>query len=277
MRQQVFGMAKVQICRGGVVGAGSSGDEAGKVDGVFVEKASFLGLRLTGSRLRLGNFNLVLDKGFSGISVWPRVWNVPGFEGACGLGPRGLLSGDGFKLIQSKSGGLSWKQGCGPGSSDPLFSSSPLSLLSNGGLEEQEESDCDAQAEEAETSSPEAIQLVEEVWGVASIIQLEVRGSVEDGVSLATELCREVTRRRAPSTSIAAAAVTYYEHLYSETRRQRPFSCRVISRFLGSSCEEVLLRMVSDEEVWDVVRSCDGQKAHGPDGFPMAFFKKNWE
>ncbi|CAI0629580.1 unnamed protein product, partial [Linum tenue] len=39
---------------------------------------------------------------------------------------------------------------------------------------------------------------------------------------------------------------------------------------------ELLTNHFSEEEVWNVVKRCRGDKAPGPDGFSLAFFKKHW-
>ncbi|CAN1823074.1 hypothetical protein LINPERHAP1_LOCUS30223 [Linum perenne] len=141
MRQQVFGLSKVQsqICSGGAVGDGISRDLSGKVDKVAFEKYSFLGPRLTHSGLRLGNFKLVFDSGLSGISSWIGVWSDPGFNDAFGFGPRGPQSGSGKISLHAQPGGLARDLVSGPATAAPMFTLPTLSLLSKEGLESQEE------------------------------------------------------------------------------------------------------------------------------------------
>lgn len=38
----------------------------------------------------------------------------------------------------------------------------------------------------------------------------------------------------------------------------------------------VLEEPFSEEEIWEVVKTCDGNKAPGPDGFNLNFFKHFW-
>jgi hypothetical protein len=51
----------------------------------------------------------------------------------------------------------------------------------------------------------------------------------------------------------------------------------------GLSClsidadKNIWLERAFKEEVWDVIRDLNGDKASGPDGFTMAFFQKCWD
>jgi hypothetical protein len=70
--------------------------------------------------------------------------------------------------------------------------------------------------------------------------------------------------------------VTYYDKLYTEQSTWRP---RVDGlSFSSIDAEERLWleRDFEEQEVWDVVRDLNGDKAPGPDGFTMAFFQKCW-
>jgi hypothetical protein len=41
--------------------------------------------------------------------------------------------------------------------------------------------------------------------------------------------------------------------------------------------ESIWLEREFEEEVWDVIRDLNEDKASGPDGFTMIFFQKCWE
>ena len=45
---------------------------------------------------------------------------------------------------------------------------------------------------------------------------------------------------------------------------------------LNQESTRLLERPFFEEEVWDVIQRCDGNKPHGPDGFNMHFFKSQW-
>jgi len=70
--------------------------------------------------------------------------------------------------------------------------------------------------------------------------------------------------------------VQYYNNLYFENCSWRP---RVEGlSFLSMDAEEsIWLERAFEEEVWDVIRDLNGNKAPGPDGFTMAFFQKCWD
>jgi hypothetical protein len=71
--------------------------------------------------------------------------------------------------------------------------------------------------------------------------------------------------------------VHFYNKLYFEQCSWRPRVDGV--SFLSIDADEIiwLEREFEDEEVWDVVRHMNGDKAPGPNGFTMAFFQKCWE
>jgi hypothetical protein len=71
--------------------------------------------------------------------------------------------------------------------------------------------------------------------------------------------------------------VQYYNKLYFEQCSWRP---RVDGlSFLSIDADESiwLEREFEENEMWDVVRDLNGDKAPRPDGFTMAFFQKCWE
>ncbi|CAN0926381.1 LINE-1 reverse transcriptase homolog [Linum grandiflorum] len=76
--------------------------------------------------------------------------------------------------------------------------------------------------------------------------------------------------------NVAAAAVNFYEQLYDEPRNLRPFLDSCGGSMLTQEVAEGMVRCFSERDVWEAVQMCAGEKAPGPDGFPMAFFKRNW-
>jgi hypothetical protein len=70
--------------------------------------------------------------------------------------------------------------------------------------------------------------------------------------------------------------VNYYDKLYTEQSTWRP---RMDGLFFSSIDTEEriwLERDFEEQEVLEVVRDLNGDKAPGPDGFTMAFFQKCW-
>ncbi|EOY08208.1 Uncharacterized protein TCM_022551 [Theobroma cacao] len=49
-----------------------------------------------------------------------------------------------------------------------------------------------------------------------------------------------------------------------------------LDRVLIDRDSKEMIRIVTEEEVWQTVNNCDGRKAPGPDGYNMNFFKKQW-
>jgi len=70
--------------------------------------------------------------------------------------------------------------------------------------------------------------------------------------------------------------VHYYNNMYFEHYSWRP---RVDGlSFLSIDADDsIWLEREFEEEVWDVIRDLNGDKALGPNGFTMAFFQKCWE
>ncbi|CAN1846149.1 LINE-1 retrotransposable element ORF2 protein [Linum perenne] len=75
---------------------------------------------------------------------------------------------------------------------------------------------------------------------------------------------------------VVAAAVSFYKSLYRERQSSRPFASRTISKRVSLDRAEKLLDPVTPLEIWSTIKSCAGDKAPGPDGFSVAFFKSNW-
>jgi len=70
--------------------------------------------------------------------------------------------------------------------------------------------------------------------------------------------------------------VNYYDTLYTEQSSWRPRVDGI--SFSSIDADECLWleRAFEEQEVWEVVRDMNGDKAPGPDGFSMAFFQKCW-
>ncbi|CAN1815005.1 hypothetical protein LINPERHAP1_LOCUS27288 [Linum perenne] len=76
--------------------------------------------------------------------------------------------------------------------------------------------------------------------------------------------------------TMAAAIVDFYLDLYTEKEDVRPFPSRLGFRSLNQESGESLIRPFSEAEVWEVIRCSEGDKAPGPDGFSLGFFKAQW-
>lgn len=72
---------------------------------------------------------------------------------------------------------------------------------------------------------------------------------------------------------IKEAVQNFYKKLYKEIERWSPnLRLREISRITEE--EKIwLLRAFEEEEIMDCLNMCAMEKALGPDGFPMVFFK----
>ena len=78
-------------------------------------------------------------------------------------------------------------------------------------------------------------------------------------------------------SSIAACISLFYKQLYSENEGQRPLLDEVeFSRISGEDAAW-LDRPFEEEEVYGVIKDCNGDKSPGPDGFLMAFFQSCWD
>ncbi len=67
--------------------------------------------------------------------------------------------------------------------------------------------------------------------------------------------------------------VKFYNNLYFENYSWRPM-VDGLSFLSIDEDESIWLERDFEEEVWDVIRELNGDKAPGPDGFTMAFFQK---
>ncbi|KAI8537443.1 hypothetical protein RHMOL_Rhmol09G0024200 [Rhododendron molle] len=70
--------------------------------------------------------------------------------------------------------------------------------------------------------------------------------------------------------------LNHFQRLYFEDWEVRPF----FTERMGNSIDEVmatsLIQKFTEDEVWEVIKSCDGNKAPGPDGFNLSCIKKGW-
>ena len=46
---------------------------------------------------------------------------------------------------------------------------------------------------------------------------------------------------------------------------------------VGEEESRDLVKLFSEEVIWEAVKDCDGNKAPGPDGFSLLAFKKGWK
>jgi DNA phosphorothioation-dependent restriction protein DptG len=71
--------------------------------------------------------------------------------------------------------------------------------------------------------------------------------------------------------------VSFYEELYQETENWRPSVDGLDFHSIGAAKSFHLERKFDREEVFQVLKDLQGDKAPGADGFSMAFFHKCWE
>ncbi|CAN4090148.1 unnamed protein product [Withania somnifera] len=71
--------------------------------------------------------------------------------------------------------------------------------------------------------------------------------------------------------------IEFYKKLYTETEVWRPSFEFVNCPRISQEEQQWLQRPFSEAEVLNIVKQCDGDKAPGPDGFSMSFFKFFWE
>uniref|UniRef100_A0A0V0IG31 Putative ovule protein n=1 Tax=Solanum chacoense TaxID=4108 RepID=A0A0V0IG31_SOLCH len=78
-------------------------------------------------------------------------------------------------------------------------------------------------------------------------------------------------------TEVKEAMIDFYAQLYSETESWRPSFDFVGCPTVSTEEYEWLQRPFTEEEVLLIIKKCEGDKAPGPDGFTMDFFKKCWD
>mgnify|MGYP003702326233 CR=1 FL=1 len=69
----------------------------------------------------------------------------------------------------------------------------------------------------------------------------------------------------------------HFMRQFSESWKVRPKLSGPFKSFGGAQVVDQLEVEFTEEEVRTVIRCCDGNKAPGPDGFNMSFFKKCWK
>ncbi|XP_019242559.1 PREDICTED: uncharacterized protein LOC109222690, partial [Nicotiana attenuata] len=75
---------------------------------------------------------------------------------------------------------------------------------------------------------------------------------------------------------IKREVIRYYKKLYTEEEEWRPTGPNSIHQMITEEDNLMLQSPFGEQEIWDSVKACAGDKAPGPDGFSMAFFNKCW-
>ena len=78
-------------------------------------------------------------------------------------------------------------------------------------------------------------------------------------------------------TAIGEAIIQFYTGLYMDEVGWRPKLDRLDFPNLSDEDAGLLVRPFGEEEVVGVIKGFNGDKAPGPDGFPMAFFQVCWD
>lgn len=73
------------------------------------------------------------------------------------------------------------------------------------------------------------------------------------------------------------AVHNHFKNLYEEAMKIRPICIDWRGNTIQSEMCENLIVEFSENEVWKAIKSCDGNKAPGPDGFNMLSIKKSWD
>lgn len=73
------------------------------------------------------------------------------------------------------------------------------------------------------------------------------------------------------------AVHNHFKNLYEEAMKIRPICMDQRGNTIQSEMCENLIVEFSENEVWKAIKSCDGNKAPGPDGFNMLSIKKSWD
>ncbi|CAL5404238.1 unnamed protein product [Camellia sinensis] len=76
---------------------------------------------------------------------------------------------------------------------------------------------------------------------------------------------------------LKAAVKAHFMRQFSESWKVRPKFSGPFKSIGGAQVVDQLEAEFTEEEVRTVIRCCDGNKALGPDGFNMSFFKKCWK
>jgi hypothetical protein len=78
-------------------------------------------------------------------------------------------------------------------------------------------------------------------------------------------------------SEISVHIVKFYKKLFTEQCRWRPSVEGISFDSILESEARWMERAFEEEEVRNVVSAMEGDKAPGPDGFSMAFFKECWD
>ena len=76
--------------------------------------------------------------------------------------------------------------------------------------------------------------------------------------------------------AIKAEVLGFYQHLYIEDTNCRPFLDGLSFSLISPEEAAWLERPFEEEEISNVVSNMNGDKAPGPDGFPMSFYHACW-
>ena len=77
-------------------------------------------------------------------------------------------------------------------------------------------------------------------------------------------------------SEVSNQVVQFYKTLYKETESWRPFVEGLEFDCIGDMERVWLERKFEREEIFQVVRDLEGNKAPSPDGFTMAFYRHCW-
>ena len=77
--------------------------------------------------------------------------------------------------------------------------------------------------------------------------------------------------------SIEVCIIRFYKNLFTEHRVYCPHPDVLNFPKISDDKAGRLVRPFDDVEVFGVVKDFEGDKAPGPDGFPMAFFQACWD
>lgn len=75
---------------------------------------------------------------------------------------------------------------------------------------------------------------------------------------------------------IKEAVHSFYTNLYQEDWVSRPYFKRTYGKAIDDNMASELVENFSKLETWNIIKSCDGNTALGPDGFNMISIKKGW-
>uniref|UniRef100_A0A251UE24 Putative RNA-directed DNA polymerase, eukaryota, Reverse transcriptase zinc-binding domain protein n=1 Tax=Helianthus annuus TaxID=4232 RepID=A0A251UE24_HELAN len=68
----------------------------------------------------------------------------------------------------------------------------------------------------------------------------------------------------------------WFKNLFKEPIRRRPEFLSLDVPSISTPSGTFLCESFSEKEIWSAIKSCDGDKAPGPDGFSLKFFKSFW-